>query len=121
VITSVSFVIGIFFGINGVAASYSIGSFLVLIPMFIVSFRGTPMKLRVVFQTILWPFLTAAGAGIAILGVIRSFSVESIVEHLLLGLVYFIVYAALTLLRSETRLTLRSIWGSIISKSKSDK
>jgi PST family polysaccharide transporter len=121
IITSISFAIGVFFGINGIAAAFSIGSFLVLIPMYIVSFRGTPMNLGAVFQTIIWPLLSAAAAGLAIFAIIRSFSVDSIIDHLLIGLVFFIVYTGLTLLRAETRKTLKSIWVSINSKRKSDK
>jgi PST family polysaccharide transporter len=116
VITSLSFVVGVFFGINGIAASYSIGSFLVLIPMYIVSFRGTPIKLKPVFRTILWPLLTAAAAGLVIIGCILVFSFDSTAYHLLLGLLYFIVYTGLTLLRSETRKTMQSIWKSMIVK-----
>lgn len=120
-ITSASFVVGIFFGINGVAASFTVGSFLVLIPMYIVSFRETTMKLRMVFQTILWPLLSAAAAGITSYVFIRIFSIDSIVDHLLIGLMYFIVYAGLTMLRAKTRHTLQSVWLSVISNKKQDK
>ncbi len=121
VITSVSFVVGIFFGINGVAASYSIGSLLVLFPIYIVSFRGSSMKTGIIFKTILWPLLTAAAAGSMIYIFIRIFSIDSTVDHLLIGFVFFMVYTGLTLLRAETRKTLQSIRVSIISKRKSDK
>ena len=116
VITSAAFVVGILYGINGVAASYSIGCFLVLIPMYMVSFRGTPIKSGPVFRTILWPLLTSLAAGVAIYLVILSFPVESIVAHLLVGILFFIVYTGLTLLRTETRKTMHSIWVSMMSK-----
>lgn len=120
VIISISFVIGVFFGINGIAASYSIGSFLVLIPLYIISFKGTPMKLSSVMKTILWPLLTAVAAGAAIYLIIISFPMDSIVDHLIIALVYFVVYTGLTVLRAETRKTMKSIWESILSRTKSD-
>jgi O-antigen/teichoic acid export membrane protein len=118
VITSVAFVAGISYGINGMAAAYTIASFLVLIPMYIISFRGVPIKRRFIYATILWPMISAAAAGFLAYFIIRTISLEGAVRHLIVALTFFAVYTALTLLRAETRSTLRSIWQSILARQK---
>ena len=118
IIQSLSFVAGSPFGINGIAIAYTVSSFLVLIPMVILSFRGTSVNARLFFLTIVWPFLSAASAGALAYALLRILPQEGIVSHLLMALVYFILYTALTLVRKETRNTLISIWKSIISNRK---
>ncbi|MCK4988945.1 MAG: lipopolysaccharide biosynthesis protein [Bacteroidales bacterium] len=118
IIQSLSFVAGSPFGINGIAIAYTVSSFLVLIPMVILSFRGTSVNARLFFLTIVWPFLSAASAGALAYALFRILPQEGIVSHLVMALVYFILYTALTLVRKETRNTLISIWKSIISNRK---
>ena len=118
IIQSLSFVAGSPFGINGIAIAYTVSSFLVLIPMVILSFRGTSVNARLFFLTIVWPFLSAASAGALAYALLRILPQEGIVSHLVMALVYFILYTALTLVRKETRNTLISIWKSIISNRK---
>ena len=113
VIQSLSFVAGSPFGITGIAKAYTVSSFLVLIPMIIISFKGTFVKARMFFLTILWPLLSAFTAGSLAYSLTRKLPQEGIVSHLILALVYFIVYTGLTLVRKDTLNTLRSIWKSI--------
>jgi len=118
VIQSVSFVAGISFGINGIAIAYTISSFLILIPMIIMSFKGTFVTARMFFLTILWPLLSAFAAAALAYALIRLWPAETTFSHLFIAAIYFIVYAGLTLARKHTRYTLLSIWESMISKRK---
>ncbi len=115
IIQSISFVAGSSFGINGIAIAYTVSSFLIMIPMVILSFRGTNVDARLFFLTIVWPFLSAALAGALSYALLRILPQESIVSHLIMAVVYFILYTALTLVRKDTLNTLVSIWKSVIS------
>ena len=118
IIQSLSFIAGISFGIKGIAIAYTVSSFLILIPMVIMSFKGTFVTARMFFTTILWPLLFAVAAGV-VLSVLLHFNFsDSTFAHLAIAVIYFILYTGLTLLRKDTRDTLLSIWDSIISKKK---
>jgi len=118
VIQSVAFVAGISWGINGIAIAYTVSSFLMLIPTVIMSFKGTFVSAKMFFLTILWPLISACAAGAAIYGMYRVMPSDSTFIHLLIAAIYFIIYTGLTLIRKDTRLTLWSIWDSMISKRK---
>jgi O-antigen/teichoic acid export membrane protein len=118
IIQSLSFVAGISFGINGIAIAYTVSSFLILIPMVIMSFKGTFVTARMFFITILWPLLLAVAAGVVLYALLHFLSSDSTFTHLAIAVIYFILYTGLTLLRKDTRDTLLSIWDSISSKKK---
>ena len=113
-IVSVSFIIGVRFGINGVALGYTVASFLIMIPFICFAFRGTPIKIRLVLLSISGPLLAAIIAGISAYLFILIFSEDSISKHILTGLIFFVIYTIITLMRPKTRDTLRSIWESIL-------
>jgi PST family polysaccharide transporter len=118
VITSVAFIVGVPFGINGIATAYTIAMFLVLIPMYIISFRGIPIKRRLIYETLLWPLLSALGAGLLAFFLARIVTLEGAVRHLVIAFTFFAVYAALTFARPDTRGTILAIWKSIITRQK---
>ncbi len=115
-IICVSFVAGVPFGITGVAIGYGIASFIILIPFFYFGFRGTPLKLRLIFESIRGPLLSASAAGISAYFFLIFYSNEDILKHILTGLIFIIIYTTLTLLRPKTRDTFRFMVGSIFSK-----
>jgi O-antigen/teichoic acid export membrane protein len=117
-IVSLSFIIGVRFGIKGVALGYTIASFLIMIPFIGFAFRGTPIKIRLVLESISGPLIAAIIAGVAAYVYILLLNVESIVNHILTGLIFFVTYTAITLLRPKTRNTLWSVWESIASMRK---
>jgi O-antigen/teichoic acid export membrane protein len=117
-IVAVSFIIGVRFGINGVAYGYTIASFLIMIPLICFAFRGTPITIRLVLESISGPLFAAMVAGISAYIFILLFSEDSIPKHILTGLIFFVIYLILTFLRPKTRNTVRSIWESIVSKKK---
>ena len=113
-ILSVSFIIGVHFGIKGVAFGYTIASFLMMIPLICFAFRGTPIKIRLILESISGPLFAAMIAGISSYIFIFFSSNDSIAKHVLTGLIFFIIYIIFTLLRPKTRDTLHSIWESIV-------
>lgn len=114
VITTLSFIAGIFFGIKGVAASYSAASFLKMIPLLIFGFRGTPVKLKMVFMSMGGPLLSALAAG----SLAYVFSLvnpdDKIIKHIFIACIFIFVYIFLTILRKETRKTALSILESVV-------
>lgn len=116
VMISVSFLVGIPFGIKGVAWGYTIASFLIMIPLIYFGFRDTPIKPRLIFEAIGGPLFATSVAGIAAYIFIFFFSSDKILIHVFTGLIFLIIYLNITLLRPKTRDTLRSIWESIISR-----
>lgn len=117
-VIAVSFIAGIPFGINGVAVAYSVASFLIIIPLITYGFRGTPVKPGLVLRSAAGPLFASVTAGIiAYLFIIVS-DTDSISGHIITGIIFFSIYVALTLLRSETRYTFRNILQSMLSKSR---
>lgn len=117
-IQSVSFVAGSPFGINGIAVAYTVSSLLMLIPMVIMSFKDTFVTSRMFFSTIMWPLLAAFAAGGMLYGLYQILPPDNTFKHLLIAVIYFIVYTGFTLLRKDTRHTLLGIWESFRSKKK---
>lgn len=116
VIISISFIAGVSFGITGVAFGYMIASFFIMIPLIYFGIKGTPVKLQLIFKSIRGPFFAATIAGISTYIFIVLVSTDNIIKHILTGLIFFVIYTLVTLLRPKTRDTLRSIWESIVSK-----
>jgi O-antigen/teichoic acid export membrane protein len=117
-IQTLSFVAGSPFGVNGIAIAYTASSFLVLIPMVVMGFRNTYVRVRMFFLTILWPLLSAFMAGALSYALLRYLPFEGTFYHLSIAGIFFIIYTSLTLVRKETRSTLISIWKSIATRKK---
>jgi O-antigen/teichoic acid export membrane protein len=117
-IVAVSFIIGVRFGINGVAFGYTIANFLIMIPLISFAFKGTPITIRLVLDAMIGPLFASIIAGILAYFFLVFSSNESITRHILAGLIFLAIYLALTWLRPQTRSTLKSIWESIVSKKK---
>lgn len=116
IITSVSFIIGVPFGIIGIATSYAISSALIMIPLVIFGFQETPIRITLIVKAIIGPLISVTIAGVISFIVLNSIPHESFFNHLLVFLLYFIIYLVITLFRSETRETIHSILGSILLK-----
>lgn len=116
IITSIGFVIGLFFGVRGVAMGYAIASFLIMIPLISFGFKNTHINLKLVFDAIKGPFLAVFVSGGAIYLVIYFSHSNSLLKHILIAILYLLVYFIITLSRPKTRETFRSILGSVIKK-----
>jgi O-antigen/teichoic acid export membrane protein len=116
IMVSVSFIAGVPFGIEGVAYAYTTANLLIMIPLIHYGFKGTPLTLKVILQAVKGPIIAAAFAGVVVYGVRTVVIDDSIVSHVLMGLIFFLIYTAITLSRTTTRDTLKSIWTSISGK-----
>ena len=115
-IVSVSFIIGVQFGIKGVAFGYTIANFLIMIPWICFAFRDTPIKIRLVLESLSGPLFAALIAGVSTYIFIVSYPSENIIKHILTGLIFLVTYLTLTMLRPKTRDSLRSILETILPK-----
>jgi PST family polysaccharide transporter len=112
---SISFIIGIPYGITGVAWGYTIASFLIMFPLIIFGFRGTPIRIRLILESILGPLAATVPALAAAYFIRRSAPGSGIWVHIITALVFFVVYTGITALRPRTRETIRSVIESILS------
>jgi O-antigen/teichoic acid export membrane protein len=115
-IVSVSFLIGVRYGIKGVAYGYTIANFLIMIPWIGFAFRGTPIKISLVLKSLSGPLVAAIIAGVLTYLFIVLIPAESIIKHLITGFIFMIIYLSITLLRSNTRNSLKSILETMLHK-----
>jgi O-antigen/teichoic acid export membrane protein len=120
-ITCLSYVVGVFFGISGMAIAYTISSFLIMIPLITFGFRGTPITMRDVLGSMIGPIFAAGMAGAGTYFFMRLMPGDTFIKHALVGIVYFVIYVILTMARPKTRETVRSIWESVLARQKSRK
>lgn len=113
---SFSFIAGIPFGIKGVALGYTITSFLIMIPLIYYGFRGTPIRIRFVLESMVGPLIATSIAGMSAYVFRIAINLDQVMIHILTALVFFALYTGITMSRSRTRDTLRSIMESILKK-----
>lgn len=121
IIICVAFIAGVPFGITGLASGYAIASFLIMVPLFYFGIQGTPIKFSLIITSISGPVSAAAIAGLATFTYISIVSNGSILHHICTGLIFFLLYISLTMLRSKTRETVFSIVKTISSQRKTDR
>lgn len=115
-IITLSFIVGAFFGLIGVATAYSTSSFLIMIPLVYFGFRGTPITMKLILESIAGPLASALAAGVTTYFFIHFYSQENLIKHIIAGLIFFIIYTGVTLLRPKTRDTLLSVRESLFSR-----
>lgn len=96
-----AFMIGLPWGINGVAMAYAIASFILLYPNFSIPFRLIDLKFLELFRILKQPFINSILMFVAILifkGVVRSTLSNSanLVSFILLGVVVYTVASWVT-------------------------
>lgn len=106
VLTSLAFVIGLRWGVHGIAASYAIANTLILYPSVRYAFSGTPVRTRDFFL----PLLRPAGASLgAVLGVLVVNGISTRAEDVGISyimtsvLVFSAIYAGLNCLTRAGR------------------
>ncbi len=65
ILTVISFAVGLPWGTRGVALSYTILNYVILLPVLAYSFRNTPVAVKTFFGAVLLPFVAAAVAASA--------------------------------------------------------
>jgi PST family polysaccharide transporter len=92
VAVTISFFVGIQFGLNGLAIAYAIVNYLILVPSLFYCFKDTPISVRSFFKTIYPPaFAAIVAAGINHLFVTSDYTYDHRVINLTLSTIIFLV------------------------------
>ncbi len=119
VLCVVSFIVGIPYGIEGVAASFTIANYLVLVPSLFYCFSKTPVTVSLFFKTLFLPLLTGtlAGGGVLLIGYV--WPGESYFIHGLSLVLFGFLYIGLSFCRQSVRETWKmSLKGSLSGSAK---
>lgn len=120
VFVTIAFVVGIQWGLNGLAIAYAIVNYLILIPSLYYCFHSTPIKVKDFFRTISPAGIISILAGMGLyFFVILDLELILWLKIILYGLIYLFIYLLLWIILPNTRLKLIgiiSIIKSIIQK-----
>ena len=112
-----AFIIGIPFGITGVAASFTIINIIILVPSLFYCFSGTPIRVKPFMKTLIPPILIS-GCSAAISSCVFFFSgLPSFWTHLIFGAVFVSLYCLASICRKSVRELLLQIKKSVGSSS----
>jgi O-antigen/teichoic acid export membrane protein len=112
VVTVGSFVAGIPFGIEGVAAAYTAVNYLLLLPSLFYCFRQTPVSVSMFLKSAFAPLPAGIAASLGLLAAKSFFPDLSVTGSLAGFAVFAAVYAALSLCRRPIRETVIMMSGS---------
>ncbi len=105
-----AFVIGLPFGITGVATCYAVANGIILFPTLFVCYHGSPITVALMMKTLATPLLTSVAALAAVLLLRHASSWESTASHLLqLG-----VYGGIILVASCARREFKETLGLLL-------
>lgn len=112
-VLALAFVIGLPFGIEGVAAGFTVGSLIVVVPMLYYGFHETPIRVGD-FARSVWPSVLAGviSGGLGLLAGVAA-GRESAWGHIALASVFVLAYMAFTLPRRSVQegiQVVRSAW-----------
>lgn len=112
-VTSISFLIGIYWGALGVAAMYAVSQYLLLYPSLLIAFHKTVLRLRDFFQPLTVPVLATLGATVTTYflktTLFTQWNLVSFAELGLNGFCFTIFYAFVFLLLPKGRSELRAL------------
>jgi len=117
-IVAASFIIGVPFGVLGVAIAYSVSSLIKMIPLTYYGIRNTPVNIGLFVKSVYGPLLASGAAGLLTIVFLRVFQPGGTVGHIIAGLIFFLIYTFITLMRDGTRETFLSIWRSVFTNQK---
>jgi O-antigen/teichoic acid export membrane protein len=113
----ISFFIGIRFGVLGLAMAYAIAEFVLFIPGLMHNYNDTFIKPQNIISGLAFPFLICIVTTVIVFGLKEQFILEeSILQHVLIALIFFTIYFLFTLLRKEMRQMIKSIISVLIKK-----
>ena len=101
-----SFVIGLPYGIEGVAGAYALAEYIVFIPSLYYCYRNSPINPLIFVKNLISPLFISILAAASLEGVKYFFNGESLVYHLIYLAMFGVIYSGLTWLRKDFRETL---------------
>ncbi len=104
-----SFIVGIPYGIQGVAMSYAIANYVILVPSLFYCFPKTHVTVSLFFLTLLPPLATVAAAGVALVLLKYAWPSDSFISHVMGLGIFVLIYIGLSLRRQSIRETARMI------------
>lgn len=105
VLAVASFVAGLPFGIEGVAAAYTMATYVVLIPSLFYCFHKTPVTVSLFLWTVVSPMLAAAAATACVFLAKYAGAGNSFSSHVLYAGIFATVYGGLSWCRASIRET----------------
>jgi len=102
-----AFIVGLAFGIQGVAAAYAVAVYVILIPSLFYCFHKTPVRVSVFLRTLAPPMLVGMVAGGCTLLLKYGVAGDSLLSHVLYAGTFVLVYGGLSSRRSAIRETWR--------------
>jgi PST family polysaccharide transporter len=90
-----SFVVGLPYGIMGVATAYAVANYLILVPTLLFTFAGTPVTMRAFFGVLWRPIAFSAAASLVFFAVLSLAANGGVLAHVAAGSVFFVTYGAL--------------------------
>ncbi|MDH3348193.1 MAG: lipopolysaccharide biosynthesis protein [Desulfobulbaceae bacterium] len=110
----IAFIIGLPYGIKGVATAYTAANYIILVPSLFYCFHGTPITVSLFFKTVALPFLTSCLVAVVIV-LVKSIIIHDLIFfHFWIIAIFFIAYVALSSLRQSVRHTIYLIVKNII-------
>jgi len=103
IITVASFVIGIHYGIEGVATAYTAATYLILVPSLFYCFDKTPITVTIFFRALAPSIFISIIAAMALLSLKLGYHRDGFLGHFLYTALFAFVYCGLTLCRKTIR------------------
>lgn len=118
-----AFIAGLPFGITGIATAYAIINYVILVPSLFYCFNKTPVTVSLFFKTLLLPFLISGLVSVLFILAKCVITINSITSHLILMVVFAVVYIGLSyrckLTREIAELFLKNLFISKLPKESS--
>ena len=101
-----SFVVGLRYGIEGVAMAYAIVNYVILVPSLFYCFPNTPVTITLFIKTLLPPLALSSVVGLCLFIIKHNWSNESVAAHGVYMAFFVVVYGGLSMCRQSIRETL---------------
>lgn len=111
-----SFIIGLPYGINGVATAYVVAQYALVLPTLYYSFYQTPVQVLSFYKIIIVPALIVTMSALGPLIVDYIIDAETIIVNIFSIVLFFSIYIGLTLFRRSFRKTCKTTFKTFFSK-----
>lgn len=118
ILTVTSFFIGLPYGIEGMAVSYTVANYIILVPSLFYCFYNTPITVQHFLKSLISPFLVSLVSSLVLLIVMFLIPSDSFVIHILYTIIFFSVAILLSSFRIEFRETISIILNDLPRKNR---